>query len=121
MGSGELIKVQIQRLLHEFQDLNPVDPKFDSTLGTLWSKLVQEMEVEEEQNLAALEKIVPPDAGEKLVKSFGRTKLFTPTRGHPSLRNLPFGTVAALLAAPVDVLGDLFRKFPDESEAFGKA
>jgi hypothetical protein len=53
---------------------------------------------------------------QSLAKSFGRTKAFVPSRSHPSVPNKPpFETIVGLLTAPIDHLGDIFRKFPDET------
>lgn len=50
-----------------------------------------------------------------LARSFERTKMITPTRSHPSAPDKPyFENLAALLAAPVDKVGDLLRAFPKE-------
>ena len=49
-------------------------------------------------------------------KSFGRTKMFAPTKSHPSAPSKPpFETVAGLLAAPIDIIKDLFKKFPEDA------
>lgn len=43
--------------------------------------------------------------------------MFVPTRSHPSAPDRPpFETAMGLLAAPIDRLMDMFRKFPDEPE-----
>ena len=80
------------------------------------SELSHHILEEEEGDLPALEEALA-DAGteesSQLAKSFGRTKMFVPTRSHPSApARPPFETVAGLMAAPLDKLGDMFRKFP---------
>lgn len=71
---------------------------------------------EEEQDLPALEQELSSEESESLSKSFGRTKAFVPSRSHPSAPNKPpYETAVGLLAAPIDHLADLFRKFPDET------
>lgn len=51
-----------------------------------------------------------------MAKSFGRTKAFVPSRSHPSAdEKPPFETAMGLLAAPIDHIADLFRKFPNET------
>jgi hypothetical protein len=53
-----------------------------------------------------------------MAESFGRTKAFVPTRSHPMAPNKPpFETVAGLMAALIDYLGDLLRKFPNETDS----
>lgn len=71
---------------------------------------------EENDDLPALESALQPDDSEAMAKSFGRTKAFVPSRSHPSAPDKPpFETVVGLLTAPIDHLGDLFRKFPDNT------
>jgi hypothetical protein len=78
--------------------------------------LSQHIKEEEEQDLPALEQELSAEESESLSKSFGRTKAFVPSRSHPSAPNKPpFETAVGLLAAPIDHLADLFRKFPDET------
>lgn len=56
------------------------------------------------------------DDSSRMAKSFGRAKAFVPSRSHPSAPNKPpFEIAVGLLAAPIDHLVDLFRKFPDET------
>ena len=78
--------------------------------------LVQHIKEEENDDLPALESAIPTAESESLAKSFGRTKAFVPSRSHPSAPSKPpFETVVGLLTAPIDHLGDMFRKFPDET------
>jgi hypothetical protein len=55
---------------------------------------------------------MPAGESEDLAASFNNTKAFVPSRSHPSAPDDggPFETVAGLMAAPLDRLGDLFRK-----------
>jgi hypothetical protein len=78
--------------------------------------LNQHITEEENDDLPALENAMQTDESESMAKSFGRTKAFVPSRSHPHAPNKPpFETVAGLMAAPIDHLGDLFRKFPDKT------
>jgi hypothetical protein len=78
--------------------------------------LSQHIKSEEESDLPGLEKTLDQADSESMAKSFGRTKMFVPSRSHPMAPNKPpFETVVGLMAAPIDHLGDLFRKFPDET------
>ena len=71
---------------------------------------------EENDDLPALEAAIQTAESESIAKSFGRTKAFVPSRSHPSAPNKPpFETVAGLIAAPIDHLADLFRKFPEKT------
>jgi len=78
--------------------------------------LNQHIQEEENDDLPALESAIQNDESESIAKSFGRTKAFVPTRSHPNAPNKPpFETVIGLMTAPIDHLGDLFRKFPDKT------
>jgi hypothetical protein len=78
--------------------------------------LDQHIKEEENDDLPALEKAISVSESQSLAKSFGRTKAFVPSRSHPSAPSKPpFETIVGLLTAPIDHLGDVFRKFPDET------
>jgi hypothetical protein len=98
--------------------LDPKDPDFEPTLKTLWKDLSEHIVEEERDDLPAIEKELAKGESEGLVASFKRTKMFIPTRSHPSAPDKPpFETVAGLMAAPIDHLRDIFRKFPKESKS----
>jgi hypothetical protein len=78
--------------------------------------LLEHIKEEESDDLPALEKAIATAESESLAKSFERTKAFVPSRSHPSAPSKPpFETVVGLLTAPIDHLGDMFRKFPDQT------
>jgi hypothetical protein len=78
--------------------------------------LKQHMEEEENEDLVALDKSIGDADAESLAKSFSRTKAFVPPRSHPMAPNKPpFEIVVGLMAAPLDHLWDLLRKFPDKT------
>jgi len=105
----------VKEQLYKFQNLKPEDPDFEPTIKSLWSDLKQHIKEEEEHDLVELEKAIEAADSESMADSFQRTKHFVPSRSHPSApRKPPFETVAGLMAAPIDRLGDLFRKFPKE-------
>jgi len=90
------------------------EPDFKPTLKSLWDDLRQHIKEEEQDDLPALEKAIAASASDSLANSFERTKMFVPTRSHPSAPDRPpFETAMGLLAAPMDRLMDMFRKFPD--------
>lgn len=67
--------------------------------------------------MPALESVLQRTSGESeaMATRFERTKMFVPSRSHPSAdESLPFETAKGLLTAPVDHVGDIFRKFPDQ-------
>ncbi|WVF72581.1 hypothetical protein IAT40_007398 [Kwoniella sp. CBS 6097] len=106
---------EAKELLYKFQQLSPDNAEFEPTIKKLWSELKEHIKGEEQDDLPQLEKALPGGESSDLAASFQRTKKFVPTRSHPSAPDKPpFETVAGLLAAPMDKLGDLFRRFPKE-------
>ncbi|KAJ4130556.1 hypothetical protein NW754_009608 [Fusarium falciforme] len=110
---------QVKELLKTFQGLSPQDSNYLPKLKEIWTLLSKHIEEEEGQDLPALEQALKADDGqsESMSNSFSRTKMFVPTRSHPSAgEHPPFETVMGLMAAPMDRLADMFRKFPDQSK-----
>lgn len=108
---------RVKELLKEFQNMNAKDTDYVPKIKELWAVLEKHIEEEEKHDLPALESALQAAEGESesMAKSFGRTKAFVPSRSHPSAgEHPPFETVMGLLTAPLDHLGDLFRKFPDK-------
>jgi hypothetical protein len=65
--------------------------------------------------LPALEKVIDSVESESLETSFTRTKMFVPTLSHPGApAKPPFETVSGLMAALIDHLKDIFKKFPED-------
>ena len=109
---------QIKDKLKIFQDLDAGIPQFIPTLVSLMDDLAQHMKEEENEDLPALNAAISKDDAKGMEKEFRRTKSFVPSRSHPLAPNRPpFETVAGLMAAPIDRLGDMLRKFPDPDEA----
>jgi len=78
--------------------------------------LSEHIKEEERDDLPALDSALNTDDSAIMAKAFARTKAFVPSRSHPSAgENPPFESVMGLLAAPIDHLSDLFRKFPDNT------
>lgn len=87
-------------------------------LDSLMEDLRHHIKDEEDRDLIQLEEALSATESKELSASFQRTKQFAPTRSHPSAPNKPpFETVAALMAAPLDKLRDLFAKFPKEDHS----
>jgi len=106
----------VKDALYEFQSLKPANPDFIPTLEALMKDLNQHIIEEENDDLPVLESAIHTDESESIAKSFGRTKAFVPSRSHPNAPSKPpFETVVGLMTAPIDHLGDLFRKFPDNT------
>ncbi|KAL4984870.1 hemerythrin HHE cation binding domain-containing protein [Aspergillus falconensis] len=104
----------VKEKLKQFQNMKPADPDFEPTLKSLMSTLSEHIQEEESQDLPKLEDAISSEESEKLSKSFGRTKMFVPSRSHPSAPDKPpFETVVGLLTAPIDHLSDLFRSWPN--------
>lgn len=92
------------------------DAKFIPTIRTLMAILSNHIEDEETIDLVKLEEAITAEESDRLARSFGRTKMFVPSRSHPSAPDRPpFETAVGLMAAPLDHLMDLFRKWPDEA------
>jgi len=104
----------VKEQLKRFQKLKASDPDFIPTIKALMEDLSQHIKEEEADDLPQLEQALSPEESEKYSKSFGRTKMFVPSRSHPSAPSKPpYETAVGLLAAPIDHLADLFRKWPD--------
>jgi len=111
---------RVKELLKEFQNMSATNTDYVTTLKELWSVLGQHIEEEERDDLPALEKSLGTadneGVSEKLAKNFGRTKMFVPSRSHPSAGENPlFEGPMGMLAAPLDHIADIFRKFPDDT------
>ncbi|EED17108.1 conserved hypothetical protein [Talaromyces stipitatus ATCC 10500] len=104
----------VKEYLYKFQALKPTDTEFEPTLRNLWGDLSAHIRKEEEEDLIQLENGLSEQDSLKLAANFARTKMFVPTRSHPMAPDKPpFETVAGLLAAPMDKLVDIFRRFPE--------
>ena len=89
------------------------DPNFIPKLRSLMGDLSKHILEEERDDLPRLDNALTSRESESLSRQFERTKMFVPTRSHPSApARPPFETVVGLMAAPIDKLGDIFRKFP---------
>ncbi|KAJ5283278.1 hypothetical protein N7505_001258 [Penicillium chrysogenum] len=108
--------LKVKRALKAFQDMTTSDTQFISTIKELMENLSEHIKEEETDDLPKLEVALSQEDSQSNAKSFGRTKMFVPSRAHPSAPDKPpFETVAGLLTAPIDHLADLFRKWPDTS------
>jgi hypothetical protein len=89
---------------------------FVPSLESLISDLAQHFNKVEMAVLPALDNALRTAESKSLAKAFSRVKLFVPSRSHSMAPNvLRFSTVASLIAAPIDHLSDLFRKFPNKT------
>lgn len=94
----------------------PTNPQFEPTHKALVQDPLQHIHEEKNDDLPKLEGSLSPEDSESLAKSLGRTKMFVPSRSHPSAPDRPpVKTAIGLLTAPIDHLGDLFRRWPHTS------
>lgn len=93
-------------MLYKFQQLSPSDNQFEATIKRLMSDLAQHIKEEETEDLVKLEQAVPTDESRSLAASFKRTKMFVPTRSHPSAPDKPVSVkrVARLVTARMLIL-----------------
>ncbi|KAF1978810.1 HHE domain-containing protein [Bimuria novae-zelandiae CBS 107.79] len=108
---------QVKEHLKKFQNLKASHPDYVPELKSLWAILEKHIQEEEQNDLPKFEKVLSQheEASTKLAVNFQRVKAFIPTRSHPSAGENPyFESLAGLLAAPMDKLADLFRKFPEK-------
>ncbi|KAL2194264.1 hypothetical protein P885DRAFT_71577 [Corynascus similis CBS 632.67] len=110
---------RVKELLKQFQNMKPQQPEYIPKLKELWGVLSAHIEEEEHNDLPALESALTmvKEAGESenMAKKFGLTKALVPSRSHPSAGENPyFESALGMLAAPIDHIADIFRKFPDQ-------
>ncbi|KAL6835877.1 hypothetical protein J3E69DRAFT_352353 [Trichoderma sp. SZMC 28015] len=113
----ELARHSVEILGEKGKAMAEEDRKEHAVLQKLWGPLSEHIKEEEERDLPTLEEKLQTVEGESasMATSFGWTKAFVPTRSHPSAgEHPPFETAMGLLAAPIDHVADLFRKFPNK-------
>lgn len=104
----------VKNKLKMFQDLASTDPRFIPTLKGLMNDFGIHARHEEDVDLPKLETMLSKDQSVELTKSLERTKVFVPSRSHPHAPvKPPFESVVGLITAPIDSLGDIFRRWPD--------
>lgn len=92
-------------------------PEFVPTITQLMKDLLQHIKEEELTDLPQLEDALSQSQSESLTKWFERTKIFIPSRSHPSAPNKPpYETAIGLMTAPIDQIADLFRRWPTEKD-----
>jgi hypothetical protein len=80
----------------------------------LTDDLAAHIHTEETLDLVKLESAITAEESQRLARWFARSKWVAPTRAHPSLPDRsPYEMATALIAAPLDHLQDLFRRWPD--------
>lgn len=107
----------IKEQLKTFQGLPCTDPRFVPTLQALVEELESHIRREEEEDLVLLEDALSRADSEALTRSLDRTKMFVPSRSHPLAPNKPpFESAVGLITAPIDMVADMFRKWPHPGE-----
>jgi len=107
----------VKELLYKIQDMDVEKSEFEPTLDELMKNLSQHIDEEEAHDMPALEKAISPEDSQSMSTKFNLTKKFIPSQSHPSAPSRPpFETVAGMLAAPIDHIKDLFKKFPEETK-----
>lgn len=108
---------EIKQQLKTFQGLPCTDPRFAPTLEALLEDLQGHMRHEEEEDLVILEEVLSKEDSQALVRSLDKMKKFLPSRSHPlAPSEPPFETAVGLLTTPVDMVANLFRKWPQAKE-----
>jgi len=108
--------LSVKEQLKAFQNTQPSNPQFEPILKALMKDLTKHIKEEESEDLPKLEESLTTEESEDLATSFGRTKMFVPSRSHPSAPDKPpFETAIGLMTAPIDHLADLFRTWPHTS------
>jgi hypothetical protein len=106
---------QIKQKLQNFQGLKAGTMDFVPSLKSLIDDLAEHFNKEEMADLPALDSALSSEDSKSLATSFSRVKAFLRSRSHPAAPiKPPFGTIVSFMAAPLDHLGDLFRRFPDK-------
>lgn len=81
--------------------------------------LESHMKREEEEDLVLLERALSKEDSQALVASLHKMKKFLPSRSHPLAPSKPpFENAVGLLTTPVDMVADLFRKWPHAREGY---
>ena len=94
----------------------PENTEIIPALETLIKDLNQPIREKEINDLPTLKSTIQNNKSQSIAKSFDHKEAFVPSRSHPTAPNkLLFETVTRLMTAPIDHLGDLFGKFPDDS------
>ncbi|ODM20725.1 hypothetical protein SI65_03778 [Aspergillus cristatus] len=105
----------IKEQLSKFQDMSSSDSEFLPTAQALMSQVLKNHIGETTNDLVKLDGAITRDESNRLSRSFNRTKMFVPTRAHPSIPDRPpFETALGLMTAPVDQLMDVFRTWPED-------
>lgn len=105
----------VKEMLSQLESLTPASTNYSELLKKVMDHLKHHNNDEEVKDLPVLEPLLGEERSRAAAKEFTRTKMFVPTRAHPSLPNRPPAeTLAGFLVTPIDKLKDAFAKFPTE-------
>ena len=92
--------------------------EFHTSLECLMNDLTEYFLEVEMADLPALDRVLTAKESKILASSFTRAKMFVPSRSHLTPWSMQyFAGIFAWIAAPIDSLSNLFRKFPDGGAA----
>ena len=101
--------------LKRFQGLKATDESFIPTLRTLMDGFSQHIQTQSSHTLPMLQSVINDQESRSLAQQFEHTKMFVPSRVHDEMSSKPpFDNVVGLLAAPLDRLANMFRKWPKD-------
>ncbi|KAK4173733.1 hypothetical protein QBC36DRAFT_348522 [Triangularia setosa] len=107
-----------KELLKKFQNMKAESVDSGPKLRELWSILSQHIKEKENNDFPALEAALQSAKGqsEGMAKKFGLTKALVPSQSHPSAGDNPYFELAMdMLAALIDHIANIFRKFPENT------
>ena len=94
-------------------EVNATD--FIASLESLINDVAQYFMDVEMADMPSLDRVLTPKESKSLAYSFTRTKMTVPSRSPVLASNKQTAAcILSWMAAPVDYLSNLFRKFPDE-------
>lgn len=94
-------------------EVNATD--FIASLESLINDVAQYFMDVEMADMPSLDRVLTPKESKSLAYSFTRTKMTVPSRSPLLVFNKQTAVgILSWMAAPVDYLSNLFRKFPDE-------
>lgn len=99
--------------LKKFQNMQPHEATFESTIKDLMSTLSAHIADEERDDLPLLEDAITPEESERAAKEFERVKKWLPTRSHPYAPDKPVHYCSSLKSFKQDLLtSSLLRHLP---------
>lgn len=105
---------EAKEVLHELEELDPADDRFDAAMRELIEDIRHHVEEEEHELLPQLREATTPDLMAELGTILERAKGIAPTRPHPRAPNEPpANMLTGPMAGLVDRAQEAFRKATD--------